>query len=154
MKIEGFKRLHDLGGDDEITVPFLVGRNDGPWRIFSCTTFQDFFVCLLVITPFSPHFQIAWCDFPVFCRIFKARTKSLRLFRVGDVKEKFKDDDIVLGEVFFKGVDLLESGPPDFFRRELHDSHHENVFIVRPIENSNLAARRHGFVNSPEEIMR
>jgi len=83
----------------------VVGGDDMPGRVGGAAGVDDVLVGLLKLVPILAHLEVAHVKLPVLGRVVKAGLETFRLFTPADVEEEFKEDDVVLAEDFFEGID-------------------------------------------------
>src|SRR3954469_9827381 len=79
--------------------------------------------------------------------------EALPLLVARDQQEDLDDPDPVRGEQGLERVDLLVPPGPDVLRHEIVDANDEDVFVVRPVEDRDLAMTRHLAVDTPQEVV-
>jgi len=124
-----------------------------PWRPGGIAPVDRVFVSCLKFFPLCPHFEIAQIKLPVLGRITESGFQAFFLFFLADVEEKFQQDDIVLCERLFEGVNLIITRLPDLLGIEPEHTHDKDIFVMRTVKNANHSPARFGFVNPPEKIM-
>jgi hypothetical protein len=85
--------------------------------------------------------------------VIEAGLEAPSLLVFGDVEIELEDEDVVVGEVAFELVDVVEATVRDFAGDELVDARGENVFVVGTVEDADHAARRDLGVDAPEEVV-
>lgn len=94
-------------GDDEITVPFAIGRDDIPRSVLCARLLQDIGEDLHEFRPFGSILEIAGIEFPILLGIIEPGLEALLLFFVGDVQEEFKNSGAFVDEEALEIVDVL-----------------------------------------------
>src|SRR5215217_7448887 len=69
------------------------------------------------------------------------------------MEEKLENDCAILRQHLLEVVDLFVSLRPHSFRNNLMHSNHEDVLVVRAIEDSHHAFLRHYLVQTPQVIV-
>ena len=67
---------------------------------------------------------------------------------------ELQDDGAIFDEVLLEIVDEVVAPRPDLFGDEVVDTDDEDVFIVRPIEDDDLASPRRMLMCTPQEVVR
>ncbi len=108
-----------------------------------------------VVVPFFALGIVAGADLPLVRRIVEPRLEALELFFFGDVEKEFQNGRLVLdGEELFPFVDEIIARLPHLFWRELMHAHDEHVFVMRAIEDRNVAALRRMRMDAPQKVVR
>ena len=74
-------------GDNQISVPFPVCRDDVPGSFRSRRFFNEILVGCLEFIPTIPVIQVIHAEFPKFIRVLKSGFQPFFLFFFGDVQE-------------------------------------------------------------------
>ncbi len=69
------------------------------------------------------------------------------------MKKELEQDHVVFHQDPLESVDLIITRLPNCFRLEFEHPDDKNIFIMRAVEDTNVAVAWLGFVNPPEEIM-
>ena len=79
------KMLHHDARDGQVAEPFVIGRDDEPWRIACAAARESVFVRSRVCVPEGPFLVVGFADLPVLGRIVKPFLEPLQLFFLGDM---------------------------------------------------------------------
>jgi hypothetical protein len=85
--------------------------------------------------------------------VVEAGLEAPSLLVFGDVEIELEDQSVVVSEVAFELVDVVEATVRDFAGDELVDARRENVFVVGTVEDADHSAGRDLGVNAPEEVV-
>ena len=69
-------------------------------------------------------------------------------------RKNFRIFTLIVVQQFLELVDLIVALRPDVFGHQIVDAHDEHVFVVRAVEDSDVAVFGNGLVNAPEKIVR
>src|SRR5271166_3578394 len=150
------ERLECLRNDPrngEITEPFIVRWDDEPGRVLRARLANGIFVGGNVIVPQFPLRIVVFTDLPVSGRVVETPTEAYELLLWADVQEELEDVRAVLEKALFEIIDQLITPLPDFLGNKLVYTHHEDVLVLRPIENDDLAFLRRLLLDAPEKVM-
>ena len=137
-----------------VAEPFVVGGDDVPGRPRGAAFSQGVLIGAGVVVPVLALLEIVQRQLPIAGGILHAGQESLLLLLLANVQEKFQDGDAAGVQHAFEFVDVPVALRPNFFGNQAVDAGDEHVFVVRTVEDSDIASARYGFVNSPEEIVR
>ncbi len=88
LRVQSFEGVENREGHGQITVPFLVGRNDVPRRPRSRAAIEHLFVSGHVNVLHSAIVQVFGRKLPLFIGFIEAGLKSFFLFFFRDVQKK------------------------------------------------------------------
>ena len=71
-----------------------------------------------------------------------------------DVEKELEDDRAVGGEHAFPIVDLVVAGAPGLLGHQVVHAHHQHVFVMRAVEDCDLAHPRGLLVAPPQKVVR
>lgn len=91
--------------------------------------------CGHVVIPTGTRFKVAGVELPIFGRIFQPAEEMLLLLFFAHHKEYFDDGTSVRNQLRFESVDFVISRLPYLFRIGFVNARHDDIFIVRSIEN-------------------
>ena len=155
LQIKIVERIGDDVGNRQIAKPFVICRDDEPGRMFGRAARQGRLEGLDVVVPFFALGIVAGADLPLVRRIVEPRLETLELFFFGDVEKEFQNGRLVLdGEELFPFVDEVVARLPHLFWRELVHAYDEHVFVMRAIEDRNVAALRRMRMDAPQKVVR
>src|SRR5580698_1089418 len=149
--------LLEGGGDDlrdgEIAKPLVIGGDDVPGSVVGAGLAKDGFIGANVVVPEFALAVVVFADLPVAGGIVEAFFEALELLFWADVEKEFEDARVVLmPQQLFEFVDGAVALRPDALRDEVVHAHHQHVFVVRAVEDGDLAAVGGMRMNSPEEV--
>src|SRR6185437_12735041 len=139
--------------------------NDVPGRILGAGRAQAGLICLHVLIPEFPLFDVIRAEFPVFLRIIDARNEALALLFFRKMQKKLNDSCSVPEEMIFETHDRAIPSLPDlvlvdqlirqpFAAQDLGvNSYYEDFLVIGTIENANAAALRQRARGAPEKIV-
>src|SRR5215471_2444980 len=156
--------MNNYLGEHEPCEPFVVRGYNVPGRVFRGSIANHVFVSILVVVPALALVYVARREFPVLLRLVQTRQKTFLLLFFGDVEEKLANDGSVTGQVFLKRSDVVKSFFPYVLGHERFgnslvlqqigmDAHDQHFFIIRAVENADMAALRKTHGGSPEKIV-
>jgi len=119
------------------------------------------FVGAHVIAPKLAFVQVLRRKFPVLIGILQPLQKSLLLLFFRHMQEELQNDRAVPRQMALEGVDVVVAFLPDLFRHQRFrqlllsqilrmNLHYQNLLIVGPVENGDLAACRTHAHNPPK----
>lgn len=156
LRVFWLQRLDGVGddlGDGQVAEPFLICRDNEPGSGFGAAAAEDGFVGFGVVFPVFAFFQVFRVELPVFIRIVTPGIQPLQLLVFADVEKELQDGDVVFRKNFFKCIDLVVTARPDVLVDQIMDSHDENVFVMRTVEDTNVASGRDCSVDAPKIIV-
>src|ERR1019366_1944495 len=115
---------------------------------------EGVFVSGHVFIPKFPLVGIRLGDLPSSLRFIDALFEALFLLVLADVQEEFQYLHVVFAQRLFKLVDLVVTPRPDILGNEVVDAYDENIFVMRAVENPDIAVLGNGLVYAPEKIVR
>ena len=150
--------------EHEACKPFVVGRHNVPWRAFRGGVTNHVFVGVLVVVPAPSLLYVPGGEFPVFLGLFQARKKAFLLFLLREMEEEFANHGAVPRHVLLKASNVLEAFVPQVLRNELvwnslvlqqlrMDPDDEHLFVIRPIEDTDVTTLRQTHGRAPEKIV-
>jgi len=98
MQVHFFHRLHNYPGDNEVSVPFVVGRNEIPRRPLRASLVQSVLVSFHVLDPESSLRKIVTAELPPLGRIVQALLQPFLLLILVDMEKEFQYGRVLLGE--------------------------------------------------------
>src|SRR5262249_26387158 len=149
--------VHGVGddlGDCQIAKPLVIGWNDEPGRVLGAGLFHRVLVCRDVFRPQLALGIVAFADLPMSRRIVQALREARELFFRTDVQIEFQDARAVLDQHFLEIVDQVVTLGPDRARNQVMNAYHEDILVVRAIENRDLPLRRSAHMDAPQKIVR
>ncbi len=119
---------------------------------------------MLVVIPVAAFSDVAWRELPVVIREVQATEEALALFLLREVEQDLEHPYSVLGQVVLPGVDLGEPTFPDVlsgglvrqvlgFQELGVNPYDQHLFVVRPVENADLAAGGEQSLVAPEVVV-
>src|SRR6478672_2234733 len=132
-------RIGDDLGDGEIAKPFVVGGNDEPGRVLGAGLLHSTLVGGNVFRPQLAFRIVAFADLPLPRRIIQTLREARELLFGTDVQVEFEDTGAILNKHFFKIVDQVVTFRPDRAWNEVMHAHYQNILVMRPVENHDLA---------------
>src|SRR5713226_45906 len=164
LQIQSIQRLDNRRRHRQSRKPFIIRRYHIPRRMLRRRPLHHLFVRFLVVLPELALLDVRHGKFPVFLGIVQPLQKSLLLFLLRDVQEKFPDHHAIARQVMLERIDVLIAFFPDVLGHQrvrqllrsqkagMH-AHHQHFFIIRAIENSDFPARGRHLVAAPEIIV-
>src|SRR6266481_8052372 len=122
------------------------------------------FISLHVIVPIPAFMYVRLRELPVLLRIVETFHESPLLFLFGNIQKEFANDYAIAREILFKRADVFIALLPYLFGNQpgwkmlpgqkfLVDPHHQNFFIIRAVEDADLAALRKVARRPPEVVV-
>src|SRR5262249_34694961 len=130
------------------------GRNHVPRRVRRARLRDSVLVGRDVVIPERALAPVADRELPRLLDILLALEQPLLLLLAAYVKEELEDDRVGLRKQAFEVRDLTIAPSPHRLRDELMNADDENVLVMRPVEDPDLAARRNVRMHAPEEVVR
>ncbi len=88
-------------------------------------------------------------DLPLLAGVVEPLLEALQLLFFGDVQVKLENLGAVGGKIALEAVDLIVAARPDRLRHQIVHADHQNIFVVRAVEDDHFAAGRRGLVGAP-----
>src|SRR5215469_18754138 len=85
--------------------------------------------------------------------MIKAGLQAVSLLILADVEEKFQDDDAVSHQHLLEGIDFIKTMRELLLGKVAVDANHQNVLVMRAVENSDHAPSGNSTMNTPEKIV-
>ena len=114
---------------------------------------QDATIGLGVLAPQLAIVEVFRAELPVLLAVCEPVGEASLLLVARDVEQELEDDDVVRGQHGFERVDVGVAGRPHLLGHAAVYAGHQDVLVVRPVEDADHAEVRHLLVDAPEEIM-
>src|SRR5688572_9975267 len=153
LQLERFERIGDAARDEIVADVLVVGGNDEPGRPLGARALEDAAIGLGELVPALAVRQVAHAELPVLRLVRDALLETHLLLVARDVQHELEQQHTVLGQHVLEVVDLVVAGRPDLLRHEAIYARHEDILVVRSVEDPDHPLRRHLAVDAPEEVV-
>jgi hypothetical protein len=137
----------------QVAEPLVVRRDDVPRRKLGAGVVDHAFISALVIGPQRAFGVVALADFPLPILVFQPHAEAFELLFGADVEEELEHARALFGQQFLELVDLVVALLPRALVDIAVDARDQHVFVVRSVEDRDLALARRAGVDAPQEIV-
>jgi len=149
--------VHGIGNDlryRKVAEPLVVRRNDIPGRSLRAGQGHGVLIRIHVLRPQLALGIVAVTDLPIPRRIVESLGEAGQLLLRADVEVELQDARAVCHQHLLEVVDQVVAFRPHRMRDELVHAHHQDILVMRTVEDNHLAFARRAEVGAPEKVVR
>src|SRR5581483_2936634 len=154
LRVDRAKRLDEQRRHVHVADPVVVGGHDVPRRPVGGRLPDHLLVGLHELVPACAVVEISAAELPRLLGVLEPVAQPLALLFARHVQEDLDDRRSLVDEHALELPDLVRTTAPDLFRCELVHAHGDDVLVVRPVEDPDLAAARRLEMDAPEVVVR
>src|SRR5215471_11315338 len=106
-----------------------------------------------VLVPIHPLLHVGRACLPKLCGIIEAGLQAISLLILADMEEEFQDDDVVAYQHLLEGIDFIKAMRELLRGKVAMDANHQNILIMRAVEDSDHAMSGNSTMDTPEKIV-
>src|SRR5271170_3706414 len=163
-EVEFFQSFHDGRRNCQVGKPFIVRGYHVPGSMLGRSIADHVLVGFLIVVPIFALVNVCRGELPILPRFVQSGQKAALLFFLRKMEEELANHRAVTRHVALEAANVFEALVPDvlgYERRRKHfggkslgmHSHDQHLFVIRAVEDADVAALRQMFGGAPEEIV-